>query len=142
MSLYKARSRKQEKGWQISKTGQLIQFLERREDRYSGDIVAAGLDSTIYTCPANRKAKICYAALSTKTGEGYIEVRILGVPTFLLHTYQPASFNYQSSYENGIGLNAGDTVTIFCGAAAGNFTIGSVQIVEEEVSTSYFTQDN
>lgn len=129
-------SRKQ-RDWEQEKTGDIILFEERRLSTTSGDIVSSGNSSLIYTCPANKRAKIVYASLSTKTGEGYIELQIRTGPTFLLHTYTANTLNYNAAYNDGIDLEPGDTATIFCGVAAGNSAIGSVQTIEDDVSPGY-----
>lgn len=129
-------SRKQ-RDWEQEKTGDLILFEERRLSTTSGDIVSSGNSSLIYTCPADKRAKISYAALSTKTGEGYIELQIKTGPTFLLHTYTPNTLNYNAAYNDGIDLEPGDTVTIVCGVAAGNVAVGTLQTIEDDVSPGY-----
>jgi len=127
-------SRKQ-RNWEQEKAGDAIKFPERRNSRTNGDIVNAGDSILIYTCPINRRAKIIYAALSTSAGEGYIELLLQSGITFLLHTYVANNLNFAASYEDGIDLEPGNTVRITC--TGPGTTIGTVQIIEEDVSPGY-----
>lgn len=129
-------SRKQ-RDWEQEKTGDIILYTERRQTLTAGDIVNSGGTSLVYTCPADKRAKIVHASLSTKTGEGYIELQIRTGTTFLLHTYTANTLLYTSAYEDGIDLEPGDTITIVCGVAVGNITVGTVQTVEDDVSPGY-----
>lgn len=129
-------SRKQ-RDWEQEKTGDAIKYPERRLSSTSGDIVSSGNSSLIYTCPADKRAKISYAALSSKTGEAYIELQLKTGPTFLLHTYTANTLMYTAVYNDAIDLEPGDTVTIVCGAPAGNSAVGTVQTIEEDVSPGY-----
>jgi hypothetical protein len=129
-------SRKQ-RDWEKEKTGDAILFPERRLSTSAGDIVSSGNSSLIYTCPVDKRAKISYASLSTKTGEGYIQLQIKTGPTFLLHTYIANTLTYNAAYSDGIDLEPGDTVTVVCGVAAGNSAVGTVQTIEDDVSPGY-----
>lgn len=132
-------SRKQ-RDWEKEKTGDQILFIERRLSRTNGDIVTAGNNLTLYTCPSGKRAKIVHAGLSTKVGEGYIQLQIVTGTTFLLHTYQATSLTYDAEYSDGVDLEPGDTVSIYCGSEVGNVAIGTLQVVEDDVSPGYFIQ--
>ena len=129
-------SRKQ-RDWQQEKAGDAIKFPERRLSRTNGDIVLAGASSLIYTCPPDKRSKITYAALSTSGGEGYIELLLRSGITFLLHTYVANNLNFAATYEDGIDLEPGNTIRITC--TGPGTTIGTVQIIEEDVSPGYLS---
>jgi len=132
-------SRKQ-RDWEREKTGDQILVIERRLTRVSGDIVTAGNNSLIYTCPANKRAKIVHAGLSTKLAEGYLQIQIATGPTYLLHTFVAASLTFDALFEDGIDLEPGNTVTIYCDNTAGNVTTGTLSVIEDDVSPGYLIQ--
>ena len=129
-------SRKQ-RDWENEKTGDHILVIERRLTRTSGDIVTAGNNSLIYTCPQSKRAKIVHAGLSTKLAEGYLQINIASGPTYLLHTFVAASLTFDALFEDGIDLEPGDTVTIYCDSTLGNVTTGTLAVIEDDVSPGY-----
>lgn len=135
--LLRTESRKQW-DWEIEKAGSPIKTPERRESKYTGDTVISGAPShVLYTCPPGTHAKLIYAALSTKTGRGYLELLLKGNSIYVLHTYVADNLTFVADYQDGIDLVAGDTIIIHCDPVVGNETIASAQLIEEEFSSGY-----
>ncbi len=130
-------SRKQ-RDWQQEKTGDIIVYEERRSTITAGDIVPAGAGSTVYTCPANTRAKLVYAQISTNLQEGYIQLTLKGVPNFIVHTYTPQTVTYNATFNDGVDLEPGDFVRIFCNGAG--TAVGTVQVIQDEISPGYLVR--
>jgi len=125
--------------WEGQKAGEVLRSPERRASIYNGDIVPDGGNSLIYTCPTDKRAKLIYATLSAKSGEGHLEILLKGVPTFVLQTYAAGTVSFVARYEDGIDMESGDTLTIFCDATGSNEVTASAQVIEEDAAAGYTT---
>lgn len=132
-------SRKQYDGFN-TKTGDKIEFPERRETSvYTATRTTAG-STTFYTTPAGKRAKVIFVSLYAKNTAGvalYLDASlVVKLPDVATSSTQWTQY---LGYENGIDLKSGQTLVI-TNLSNSSEGVATVWIVEEDASGAYLNQ--
>lgn len=123
------------------KTGSYIKQPEYRLVRTFSGSPAAGTTTTLYTCPAGRKAKLMYYFFQLfNNSSGGIGVGTVGLISATVVANDVITNTNFFGYETGINISSGETVTVSLSVGSAGNVYASVVICEEEASDAYLEE--